>query len=276
VSVFDEAKIDCHNHVFDPVRFPYAPGAHYEPAGAEIGTASHLMAVFDAFGVVNALVVGPNSGYGDDNRCLLDVLAQGAGRFRGAAVVPVSASLAELAQLRAAGVVAVTYNAALLGVDHYRDAGPQLADLAELGMFVDVQVEGDQLVPMLALLNGCDTRILVDHCGRPDPDAGIGQAGFQALLWLAAGGRTTVKLSGLMKCSRLGFPYTDAHPYVAALLETFGPEGCVWGSDWPFLRAPERIDYGPLLRLFEQLIPDPGVRRAVFRDTPAELFGFGV
>ena len=63
MSIYDDPKIDCHNHVFDPARFPYAPDAYYKPDGQEIGTAAQLLAVFDAYGVENALVVGPNSGY---------------------------------------------------------------------------------------------------------------------------------------------------------------------------------------------------------------------
>jgi predicted TIM-barrel fold metal-dependent hydrolase len=61
---------------------------------------------------------------------------------------------------------------------------------------------------------------------------------------------------------------------VQALLEAFTPDRCMWGSDWPFLRAPERIDYGPVLVLVERLIPDPGDRRKVLWDTPMRLFGF--
>jgi predicted TIM-barrel fold metal-dependent hydrolase len=41
------------------------------------------------------------------------------------------------------------------------------------------------------------------------------------------------------------------------------------------LRAPARIDYGPLLALFDQLLPDPAARQAVMWDTPRRLFGFG-
>ena len=73
-------KIDCHVHVFDPARFPYAPDAWYLPFGGETGTVANLAQVLDAHGVQHALIVGPNSGYGLDNRCLLDALAQGAGR----------------------------------------------------------------------------------------------------------------------------------------------------------------------------------------------------
>jgi predicted TIM-barrel fold metal-dependent hydrolase len=59
-------------------------------------------------------------------------------------------------------------------------------------------------------------------------------------------------------------------------MDAFGPDGCLWGSDWPFLRAGQRVDYGPLLRLVEHLIPDHQDRRTVLWETPHALFGFGI
>jgi predicted TIM-barrel fold metal-dependent hydrolase len=53
-----------------------------------------------------------------------------------------------------------------------------------------------------------------------------------------------------------------------------GPERYVWGSDWPFLRAPERMDYGPLLALLERHVPDPADRRRILVDTPRAVLGF--
>ena len=102
MSIFDEPKIDCHNHVFDPVRFEFSPKAYYFPTGAELGTRSQLTAVFEAYGVQRALVIQPNSGYDDDNRCLIDVLAHGEGRLRGMAVIANDASRRELERVRAA------------------------------------------------------------------------------------------------------------------------------------------------------------------------------
>ena len=92
MNLFDQPKVDCHNHVLDPARFAYAEGVAYRPAGQEIGTQAQHRAVMDAYGVRHALVVGPNSGYGEDNRCLLDTLARSEGRFKGIAVVPNDAS----------------------------------------------------------------------------------------------------------------------------------------------------------------------------------------
>lgn len=267
--------IDCHVHIFDPARFPYAPDAWYTPSGGETGTAAQLTQVMAAHGVQHALLVGPNSGYGLDNRCLLDAIKHSAGRFKGVAVVRHDASHAELQDLQAQGVVGVAMNVALLGVDFYQGTGPLLERLRELGLWAQVQVQGDQLVDLKPMLQSSGAKLLFDHCGRPDPAAGVGQAGFAALLALADTGRCAVKLSSLVKCSSQSYPYKDAWEYVLALLQAYTPQNLVWGSDWPFLRAPERIDYGPLLALFEQLVPDAADRLTIGWDTPQRLFGFG-
>jgi predicted TIM-barrel fold metal-dependent hydrolase len=267
--------VDCHVHVFDPARYPYAPGTHYAPAGQELGTPDRLAGVLDWHGVEHALLVGPNSGYGEDNRCLLGALAAGGGRYRGMAVVRGDISRAELTELREAGVLGVTLNAALLGVGYYADAGPLLAHLAALDMIADVQVIDDQLVELAPLLARSGVRVHVDHCGRPDPAAGLDAPGFRELLAWGRTGRAVVKLSGCVKVSREPYPHTDLLPYIRALVAEFGPDHCVWASDWPFLRIPERVDYGPLLALLAQQVPDPADRRAILWDTPCREFGFG-
>src|SRR5438046_4051679 len=65
--IFEEPKIDCHMHVFDPARFPYHANTHYAPTGQEMGTPAQLEQMMDAYGMRYALLVGPNSGYGLDN-----------------------------------------------------------------------------------------------------------------------------------------------------------------------------------------------------------------
>ncbi len=270
----DEPVIDCHVHVFDPDRFPYAADAYYVPTGPETGSVDQLRRTHDAHGVRHALLVGPNSGYGEDNRYLLDAVAGGGGRFRGMAVVPNSATAGRLSTLRDAGVLGVTFNAALFGVGHYADADDLLAGLAALDMFADVQVTDDQLLALAPILARSGVRVVVDHCGRPDPAAGLDAPGFRELLRLGRGGRAVIKLSGLVKFSHRPPPHEDTWPFVRALVDAFGPERCVWASDWPFLRAPVRIDYGPLLALLEELVPERAARRQILWETPCREFGF--
>lgn len=274
VAILREPKIDTHLHLLDPRRFPYHPQAWYHPGPAEQSSADQLIDLFDACAVRHAVIVGPNSGYDTDNRCLLDLLDRGRGRFRGVAVVDQGITRDDLAALRDRGVVGITMQAALLGVEHFAGAGPLLGRLRELGMVADVQVQGDQLVELAPLLDDSGVDVLIDHCGRPDPAGGLQQPGFAALLRAAATGRYRVKLSGLVKCSAQRYPWPDAWPYVQALVEAFGPERCLWGSDWPFLRAPERIDYATVLALTERLLPDPAVREQILFGTPARLFEF--
>jgi predicted TIM-barrel fold metal-dependent hydrolase len=274
VRIFEEPKIDCHVHVLDPERFPYGEHTHYRPAGQEMGTPAQLAQVMEAYGTRHALLVGPNSGYGLDNSCMLDTLARTHGRYKGIAVVANDATVAELQSLKNKGVVGVAWNVTYYGVDYYRDAAPLLEKLGALDMFVDIQVEHDQLVPMMPLLANSRVRILIDHCGRPTVDAGLDQPGFRAVLELGASKRAFVKLSGLVKFSREPSPHRDAWPFVEALVHAFTLDRCLWASDWPYLRAPTRVDYGVLLKLVRTLFPDASDQRKLLWDTPRDLFGF--
>ena len=274
VRIFEEPKIDCHAHVLDPARFPYGVNTHYRPSGQEIGTPAQFAQVMDGYGTRHALLVGPNSGYGLDNACMLDTLAHGAGRYKGIAVVANDATFDDLQRLKAAGVLGVAWNVTHYGVDYYRDAEPLVEKLAALDMFVDIQVEHDQLVRMMTLVARPGLRVLIDHCGRPTVEAGLDQPGFRAVLELGATGRAYVKLSGFAKFSRQPPPHQDVWPFVEALVDAFTLDHCLWASDWPYLRAPLRVDYGVLLQIALALFPDASDRRRLLWDTAGKLFGF--
>jgi predicted TIM-barrel fold metal-dependent hydrolase len=179
----------------------------------------------------------------------------------------------ELAQFKERGVVGIAFNTTLLAAGSYADAGDLLRKMADLDLILQVQVRDDDLLGLLPLIERSRVRLVVDHCGRPSPEEGLHQPGFAALLQLGRDGRAYVKLSGYGQFSAQRYPYADTWPFVAALLDAFTPDRCVWGSDWPFLRATERVDYGPLVALTETLLP-ASARSEVFWDTPRTLFGF--
>jgi predicted TIM-barrel fold metal-dependent hydrolase len=273
-SIYGQPKVDSHCHILDPQGFRYADDVAYRPAGQETGSADYFAQVLEAYGVKHALLVGPNSGYQTDNRCLIDAIARGQGRFKGIAVVPNNTSLAELQDLKAQGIVGIAFNFALHGLEHYADKGPLLERIAALGMFVQVQVDQSQIAVLAPQLRHCGARLLIDHCGRPTVTEGISGKGFSSLLSLADTGRATIKLSGFIKFSQKQFPFADTHAFTRELLAAFGPDHCIWASDWPFLKAPKRLDYGPLLQLFAQTVPDATMRHDILWRTPLRLFGF--
>lgn len=274
MSVFDEPKIDGHCHVLDPALFPYAPDVAYQPAGQELGTLAQYLQVMDAYGLRHALLVGPNSGYNRDNRRLLDALSRHPDRFRGIAVVPNDTGREALRALRQAGVIGVAWNPSLLGVAHYADGEALLRHLADLDMVLSLQVEHDQLLALREPITRSGVRVLVDHCGRPAAGGGIDQPGFRALCEWARSGRVAVKLSGYQKFSNQATPHDDAMPYVRALLDSFTLDACLWASDWPFLKAPQRQDVGVLLRTVERLLPQASDRQRLWWDTPRRWLGF--
>ena len=265
--------IDCHCHVIDPANFPYQPDTAYRPAGLEVAPLDHFERVMDLHGVRCALIVATFSGYGTDLSPVLDALHRGEGRYKGIAVVGNDIGTPALARLKAQGVVGIAFNTTLVDAASYAGTGDLLRRLADLDMVLQLQVRDDDLLGVMDLIERSGVRLVIDHCGRPAPARGMAQPGFQALLELGRAGRAFVKLSGYSQFSRLRHPHEDAWPYVAALLEAFTPDRCMWGSDWPFLRAAERIDYGPLIELAHALVPK-AARAKVFWDTPRTLFGF--
>jgi predicted TIM-barrel fold metal-dependent hydrolase len=269
-------SVDTHVHVFDPERFPYSADASYRPVAGECGTAADLARLLDAHAIARVVLVNPTSGYGDDNRCLLAALEELGARARGIARVPPGVMPRTLTALRKAGIVGVRVDlvAGGLGMLEARGFRRFLTRIADAGMMLQVQCEGDQFAAVAPFLTQVPLHCVVDHLGRPDPARGLDAPGFRALLAGADGGRLAVKLSGLMRCSALPPPYTDVDPFVAALLREFGAHALVWGSDWPFLRSPRRVDYAPTLALLARQVPRASDRRAILVTTPVRLFGF--
>ena len=273
MQIFTEPKIDSHCHVLEPSRFPYGENASYRPAGQEMGSAKYFQEVMACYEVKHALLVGPNSGYAMDNRCLLNAIACAPEVFKGIAVVPNDISLEALQQFKSQGVIGVAFNPSLMGFDYYANIEPLLQRLKQLDMWAQFQVENDLLIDFLPMLSRVDVKVMVDHCGRPHLEAGVSQPGFQALLALGREGRAVVKISGFAKFSQAGYPFVDTRTFSQALVRDFGLDHCVWASDWPYLKAPYRLDYGPMLKVYDNTF-SASERHAMMWDAPKKHFGF--
>ena len=267
--------VDCHAHVFCGSRYPYSPYTVYEPHPGQAGTTAKFLAVLDAHELTHGLLVGAGP-YGPDNRCMLEGLASAGGRLKGIALVRADVADRELVTLADRGVVGIRFNLSAHGIGQLVEPGVDrlLARIKEMRWFVQVHCEKDELAEAAPLLRRAGVRLLVDHFGRPDVARGLSHPGFQALLELGRTGDAVVKLSGPFRSSVEGYPYRDVDPFVAAVIQAFTLERCVWGSDWPFVLMDERMDYGPPLACLRRWLPDPADRRVVLWDTPARLFGF--
>jgi predicted TIM-barrel fold metal-dependent hydrolase len=79
-----------------------------------------------------------------------------------------------------------------------------------------------------------DTVIVIDHLGllQTDPPAAEPWADLPKLLALAAYPNVRVKISGACTLSREKFPYNDIWDPVMRIIDDFGLDRCMWGTDW--------------------------------------------
>jgi len=264
---------DCHAHIFCK-DYPFSANTLYKPDPSQLGTAAKFRSVLDAHGFTHGLLVGAGP-YGTDNTCMLDAIAKSGGRYKGIALVNPDIAERDMAKLVAGGVVGIRVNLFNHGLKPLIEPGADrlLALMKELKLFVQIQFGKDELVPAASILRKAGVRLMFDHFGRPDVLRGISQPGFQAMLEFGREGHV-VKLSGPFRSSVAGDPCRDIDPFIDAAVEAFTLDRCVWGSDWPFVRMPERMDYGPAYACLLRWLPDPIDRQRVLWDNPQRLFGF--
>lgn len=103
------------------------------------------------------------------------------------------------------------------------------------GMTFDMCFLARQLPIARELAVACpETRMILDHCGVPDIAGGGLDPWRDDMRALAELDNVTCKLSGLLAyCAPGNATYEAIAPYVDHVLETFGPDRMVWGSDWP-------------------------------------------
>ena len=115
--------------------------------------------------------------------------------------------------------------------------------IAETGRVFDFLVVAEQL-PFVhrCCLTVPDLRAVVEHMGKPRVAGPVDAAWRASMAALAADTGAVVKLSlsprpdefaDLVARHPAGFPAEGVRRHVDVLLELFGPERLVWGSDWP-------------------------------------------
>jgi predicted TIM-barrel fold metal-dependent hydrolase len=266
---------DCHLHIIDPARFPFAEGPGYRPAPHETGTREKLAAILAANGVGRAVLVQA-SGYAYDNSAVLDAMARAPERYRAIAVIQGSESDATLRGLAEAGVVGVRFNLATFDGQALSGSGaPRLLDrIRSLGWFAQVHARDEQWAEVTPLLLRSGVDVLVDHFGIGGRGTRVDAPGFGAVLELGRSGRAIVKLSAPFRIADPAKGYTAIVPHVEALFEAFDLERRLWGSDWPFLALSGGITYEASLAVLGRWLPDVADHEVVLVRNPARLFGF--
>ena len=264
-----DAACDCHLHVYDAA-YPLAPTATFKPP---LAPASAYRIVQRALGLTRAVVVQP-TGYGFDNRCTLEAIAQLGSGSRGVAVVRPDVSDDELERLDRAGIRGVRFMMLAGGVLPWSDLEAIAQRIAASGWHINLQLDGHELPLHEAVLSRLPCRLVIDHLGkflgpvRPD------SAGLLALRRLLDAGRCWIKLSAPYESSLDGPPHYADLVTLARELAASYPQRCLWASNWPHPNVTPTPDNAALLAWVMRQVGSEATRRGILVDNPAELYGF--
>lgn len=151
---------------------------------------------------------------------------------------------------------ALEYEAAPSRLDRHGDwiaderLDPVWAAAGELDTCVFVFPKAQQLEQIDRLADRHPgTRIVVDHMAWPDETTDPDDQPWTTFEALAERENVAVKVSSIPRSAEDDWPYESMHGYVRNLVEWFGPERLMLGSDYPWMD--DWADYGSCLSWIE-------------------------
>jgi L-fuconolactonase len=243
--------VDAQVHLFEAngSRYPWDPAVLREPkyAGmcgrfrAHSATPAEALATFDEHGVRGALVVTPGI-YGFDNSYSTDAYQLAPDRFRVVGLLDSSRLDVEDA------VAACAANPAFVGLRlslwaddaaERFDAGGDdrlLAAAEREGLCVCVNAPGRFSIFERVARSFPELTVVIDHFGlfnvrMLDPAVRDTFGLIDGLFPLARYENIAVKITSLPLLSREKYPFRDGWPHLLAVIDAFGVERLMWGSD---------------------------------------------
>jgi L-fuconolactonase len=231
--------IDVQVHSYDrnyPGR-PWAGPSH----GLDSATSDEMAAAMDSVGVDAAVLVSSFSAYRFDPNYALSGYAAYPERFR--VVTPVDATdpaIDDVVARWAATSGAVGIRIILREGMPMDPADPGLnrafTAAARHGLPVNFLCWGRLDLGLEFVRRYPDTIIVIDHLGLLQPSKppvpAAPWADLSKLLVLAPYPNVRVKISGACTMSREPFPYNDIWDPILRIIDAFGLNRCMWGTDW--------------------------------------------
>lgn len=153
-------------------------------------------------------------------------------------------------------------------------AAPSLTAMVAKGLVFDALIRPAHLTDIAALADAYPSlTIVIDHGAKPM----IAMRGFEPwaaqLRDVAARPNVACKLSGLVTEAGTEWTADDLAPYVRHLLDCFGADRLLWGSDWPVLLLAG--SYVQWFRTAAELLAPIGDAQsaAIFGGNAARIYG---
>jgi L-fuconolactonase len=154
------------------------------------------------------------------------------------------------------------------------ELAPAFYTLVDMGLTFDALVTPQHLDALLMLLRRYpDLKVVIDHGAKPSIATGALDSWAKQISRLATETQAYCKLSGLMTEAG-NQPMLDCLlPYMETLVEQFGAERVMWGSDWPVLNM--AAGYGDWIGISEAFIGrlSPDEQAAIWAGSAERFYG---
>jgi predicted TIM-barrel fold metal-dependent hydrolase len=241
--------IDAQVHAYER-NHPERPW-HAVLTGPAHVTGDEMVAAMDAAGVDGAILVSPFTMYRYDASYARQVHRRHPARFALVKPVdPANPAVAEVIEDWKCTPGTVSIRMLLVRGGYSEDpADPGLnrvlAEASRLSMPVNLHIAGRLEQGIELIRRNPDTQIIVDHLGLVQPHEPPVQADAWAelpkVLTLAKHRHVAIKITGACTLSHEPFPYRDIWDPVCRVIDAFGIDRCMWGTDWT--RAVKFLDY---------------------------------
>jgi predicted TIM-barrel fold metal-dependent hydrolase len=146
---------------------------------------------------------------------------------------------------------------------------PLWAKAADLGLAVDEQVEKRvQQFPQ--------TPFLLDHCGYISGDLAPQTPTVEPVLRMARYPNVYAKLTFLSLASREAYPFADVHWMIREIVDAFGAERCLFGTNFPKAQYDPKLTYKQSVELFAQVLDLSAAERGwILGGTAEKLWRWG-
>lgn len=146
-----------------------------------------------------------------------------------------------------------------------------LAAVADAGLVYDLVVLPHQLPACAEAAAGLpELTFVLDHLGKPPIASGSREPWASDLRALAALPNTVCKLSGMVtEADPASWTPDDLRPYADVVLDAFGPDRSMFGSDWPVCTL--AASYEQVLAVAQELTA-PAERTQIFETTATRVY----
>jgi L-fuconolactonase len=267
--------VDAHHHFWDPTRRDYPWMGEEMAAIRRPFGPGELRPLLEDNGVDRTVLVQTLSSL-DETREFLDTAATS--EFVAGVV-----GWVDLTSPSVADTIASLVSDLLVGIRHQVHDEPDpawllrddvqrgIAEVGEAGLVYDLLVRTRELPAALETVRRQkDVSFVIDHAAKPHIAGGAWDAEWErSLAPLSDEANVSCKLSGLVtEAEWKSWTPEQLEPYVRRVIGWFGPERCMFGTDWPVCLLAASYD-----RVWDALQQIIGLNDLIFGDTATRVYG---